>query len=63
MTIELLLNPKSEKNMLDWIIALDIFESVKCAREVHKNSSINGGNNDIDNDLPVIECSSHHKLQ
>jgi len=58
MTIKLLLNPEFEQNMLDRSTVLDIFKSIKHAREVHKNSSINGGDNDIDDDSSVIECPS-----
>jgi len=61
MTIESLLNPEFEQNMLDGSTVLEIFESVKHAREVHENSSISGGDNDIDNGSPTIEYPSHHK--
>jgi len=61
MMIKLLLNPKSEQNMLDGSTVLDIFNFVKHAREVHENSSINGEDNDIDDDSPVIESPSHHE--
>jgi len=47
--------------MLDGSTVLEIFESVKHAREVHKNSLISGGDNDIDDDSPVIECPSYHE--
>ena len=47
--------------MLDGSTVLEIFESVKHAREVHKNSSISGGDNDIDDDSPAIECPSRHE--
>lgn len=63
MTIESLLNPKSKQNMLDGSTVLDIFESVKHTREVYENSSISGGDNDIDDDSPVIECPSCEALQ
>jgi len=61
ITIESLLNPEFEQNMLDGSTVLEIFESVKHAREVHKNSSISGGDNDIDDDSPAIECPSRHE--
>jgi len=61
MTIESLLNPEFEQNMLDKSTVLEIFESVKHAREVHENSSISGEDNDIDDDSPAIECPSRYE--
>jgi len=61
MTIESLLNPEFEQNMLDGSTVLEIFKSVKHAREVHENSSISGGDNDIDDDSSAIECPSCHE--
>jgi len=62
MTIELLLNPESEQNILDGSIVLDIFESVKYTREVYENSSFSEGNNYTNDNASVVGCPSHHKV-
>jgi len=62
MTIESLLSPKSEQNILDGSIVLDIFESVKHARKVYKNSSFSEGDNYTDDNTPVVGCPSHYKI-
>ncbi|KAE9398998.1 hypothetical protein BT96DRAFT_821189, partial [Gymnopus androsaceus JB14] len=50
MTIESLLNPDSERSMLDDSTDQAIFEAVMHSREAHENSEIYGSDDDKDDD-------------
>jgi hypothetical protein len=53
MNIDALLNPASESNDLAETLDTDIYQAVINAIDACENMEINGGDDDLDNDIPI----------
>ena len=62
MDIEALLNPMDESHVMDEVMDEEIFHVVIDAWNVQEDGSINGRDDDIDNNMSIEACLTHHKV-
>jgi hypothetical protein len=63
MTIEELLNPLDDSESINMNGATDeeIYEAVMDSKAQRENAATNNGDNDIDNDVPIVPPPSRHE--
>ncbi|KAF8230442.1 hypothetical protein L208DRAFT_1281930 [Tricholoma matsutake] len=59
MDIEALLNPPEESQMMEAMTDEEICQAVRAARDAQEEGPINGGGNNVEDDVPPESCPAY----